>query len=251
MRPIQALVHARTRVRDRYALMPLEGYPVSRLPSWPHADVRVLASPALGAQFVQYLIDLPAGRTGAFAPDPSIETFYYAMSGAGTFSDGSGTKHEIASGHYGLLPPGKLAQFTASDALRLIVLRKRYEPAPGIKPFAALHGRESAVPKNVWADNPHALLQTLIPDELQYDLAMNVFTFSPGHGLPIVETHVMEHGLLFLEGKGLYLLGEDWMEVECDDFIWMAPYCPQSFYATGPTPARYLYYKNVNREIPL
>jgi (S)-ureidoglycine aminohydrolase len=37
--------------------------------------------------------------------------------------------------------------------------------------------------------------------------------------------------------------------VEADDFIWMGPYCPQSFYATGPTPSRYLYYKNVNRII--
>jgi (S)-ureidoglycine aminohydrolase len=59
----------------------------------------------------------------------------------------------------------------------------------------------------------------------------------------------MEHGLYFLQGKGIYFLGDDWMEVQADDFIWMGPYCPQSFYATGPAPARYLYYKNVNREI--
>jgi len=39
------------------------------------------------------------------------------------------------------------------------------------------------------------------------------------------------------------------MEVQKDDFIWMGAYCPQSFYATGPAPAKYLYYKNVNREI--
>jgi len=82
-----------------------------------------------------------------------------------------------------------------------------------------------------------------------FDLAMNIFTFDTGFGLPIVETHVMEHGLLFLQGKGLYYLGDQWMEVETDDFIWMGPYCPQSFYATGPTPSRYIYYKNVNREI--
>ena len=80
---------------------------------------------------------------------------------------------------------------------------------------------------------------------------MNIFTFAPGHGLPVIETHVMEHGALILEGKGLYYLGDGWMEVEKDDFIWMGPYCPQSFYATGPTPAKYIYYKNVNREIPL
>ena len=59
-----------------------------------------------------------------------------------------------------------------------------------------------------------ALLQTLIPDEFAFDLAMNIFTFSPGHGLPIIETHVMEHGALILEGKGVYYLDGEWMEVE-------------------------------------
>jgi (S)-ureidoglycine aminohydrolase len=103
----------------------------------------------------------------------------------------------------------------------------------------------------VWAENPHSLLQTLIPDELAFDMAMNIFTFDPGFGLPIVETHVMEHGLFFLQGKGLYYLEDRWMEVEADDFIWMGPYCPQSFYATGPTPTRYLYYKNVNRDVAI
>jgi (S)-ureidoglycine aminohydrolase len=95
------------------------------------------------------------------------------------------------------------------------------------------------------------VLQTLIPDDFAFDMAMNIFTFDPGFGLPVVETHVMEHGLYFLQGKGVYFLDGEWMEVERDDFIWMGPYCPQSFYATGPTPSRYLYYKNVNREIPL
>ena len=41
------------------------------------------------------------------------------------------------------------------------------------------------------------------------------------------------------------------MEVEQDDFIWMGPYCPQSFYATGEQPAKYIYTKDVNREIVL
>jgi (S)-ureidoglycine aminohydrolase len=129
------------------------------------------------------------------------------------------------------------------------VLRKRYESAPGIELFSPVFGQESQIPKQIWSDNPHSLLQTLIPDEPAYDLAMNIFTFDPGFGLPIVETHVMEHGLYFLEGKGLYFLNDRWMEAEAHDFIWMGPYCPQSFYATGPTPSRYLYYKNVNREI--
>lgn len=252
MRPVQSLVHSRTRVRPRYALLPLEGYPFSRLPSWPDAEVRVLASPALGAGFVQYRIDLPAGKAGGFAADAGIETFVYVLSGAGRLDDG-GKPTDFSPGSFCLTPPGRAVRvFASADGpLWLIVLRKRFESAVGIEPFETLVGHESTVKREVWAGNPHALLQTLIPDDLRYDLAMNVFTFSPGFGLPIVETHVMEHGLCFLEGKGLYYLGDDWTEVEKDDFIWMGPYCPQSFYATGPTPSRYLYYKNVNREIAI
>ena len=259
MRPVHQLVHARTRVRPRYALMPLEGFPVSRLPHWQDNDVRVLASPALGAQFVQYLIDLKS--VGYFAADERIETFYYVLAGAGTVQDGQSRPVQLKGGSFGLFPPGCKCEF-AGESLRMLILRKRYEAydrfaiGKGVVQeraplFAPLHGHESDVKREPWADNPHSLLQTLIPDEFQYDLAMNLFTFSPGYGLPIVETHVMEHGLYFLQGKGVYYLEDEWMEVEQDDFIWMGPYCPQSFYATGPTPSRYLYYKNVNREIPL
>ena len=117
--------------------------------------------------------------------------------------------------------------------------------------FMDNNGDVARVPANVYLGDEGALLQTLIPDELPYDMAMNIFTFSTGHSLPVVETHVMEHGLWFLQGKGLYYLDDTWMEVEQDDFIWMGPYVPQSFYATGPVASKYLYYKNVNREIPV
>jgi (S)-ureidoglycine aminohydrolase len=251
MRPPHQLVHSRARVRQRYAMFPLEGYPTSRLPNWPDAEVRVLAAPALGAQFVQYLIDLPAGKRGRFDATPDIETFFFALDGKGAFTDGNGVEMGVRAGHFGLTPPGKATHVVADQALRLIVLQKRFERASGIEAFAGLYGHESEVKSEVWANNPSSQLQMLIPDDLRYDMAMNIFTFDPGHGLPYVETHVMEHGLLFLQGKGVYYLDGEWMEVEKDDFIWMGPYCPQSFYATGPTPAKYLYYKNVNREIPL
>ncbi len=63
----------------------------------------------------------------------------------------------------------------------------------------------------------------------------------------MVESHVMEHGLLMLSGGGIYRLGEHWYPVKAGDFIWMAPYCPQWFGALGKTAARYLIYKDWNR----
>src|SRR3954465_5083459 len=102
MRPPNQLVYSRARVRQRYAMLPLEGFPVSRLPSWPDAEVRVLAAPALGAHFVQYLIDLPAGKRGDFASDDRLETFYYVVGGSGKVAD-----RATKPGAFGLLSPGE------------------------------------------------------------------------------------------------------------------------------------------------
>ena len=248
MRPHHSLVHSRTRVTPNYALMPLEGFPYSRLPNWPDAQIRILVSPAIGAKIVQYLIDLPAGKSGKFEANDEIETFFYVLSGNGTFGK---QIHGIDPGAFGLVPPGGSAEFSADQALSLLIIQKRYQPAAGVEPFKLLLGHEKNVPGVAWANTDKIKLQTLIPDEFAYDMAMNIFAFTPGYGLPIVETHVMEHGMLFLSGKGMYKLGDDWMEVEKNDAIWIGPFCPQSFYAAGDQPARYIYYKDVNRDILL
>jgi (S)-ureidoglycine aminohydrolase len=91
-------------------------------------------------------------------------------------------------------------------------------------------------------------LKTFLPQEPAFDLAVNLFNFRPGAALPLVEVHVMEHGLLMLDGQGVYRLADSWYPVQQGDVIWMAPYCPQWFVAMGKGPARYLYYKDVNRD---
>src|SRR3954471_11254516 len=120
MRAPDQLVHSRARVSQRYALFPLEGFPLSRLPSWPDAEVRVLAAPALGAGFVQYLIDLPAGKQGAFQGDDRLETFYYVLSGEGEMR-GAGN---VTEGSFGLIPPGQSLGVRATSSMRMTVLRK-------------------------------------------------------------------------------------------------------------------------------
>ena len=90
-------------------------------------------------------------------------------------------------------------------------------------------------------------VRPLLPSCPAYDFAVNTMTFQPGAALSQVEMHVMEHGLLMLDGGGIYRLGEKWYPVKAGDFIWMAPFCPQWFGAIGKSPARYLIYKDWNR----
>ena len=157
----------------------------------------------------------------------------------------------LMEGAFALLPPGVSFEVTATRKAKLLMVRKVYERAEGVAIFEPLVGHESKVKGDVFCGDPGARLQVLIPDDLRYDMAMNIFTFEVGHSLPVTETHVMEHGLYVLQGKGMYYLDDTWMEVEAADFIWMGPYVPQSYYATGPVASKYIYYKNVNREIPL
>ena len=84
-------------------------------------------------------------------------------------------------------------------------------------------------------------------DDLRHDMHVNIVNFQPGGTIPFPETHVMEHGLYVLEGKAVYLLNTDWVEVEAGDFMWLRAFCPQACYAGGPGRFRYLLYKDVNR----
>jgi (S)-ureidoglycine aminohydrolase len=187
---------------------------------------------------------------GSHTADGQVEFFFYILRGSASLSiDGKG--HALAEGAYALVPPNASFVFSATLDASMLMLRKRYEPTAGISMYAPLVGHSERVKGEVYLGDPGALLQCLVPDELAYDLAMNIFTFEVGHSLPVTETHVMEHGLYVLQGKGTYFLDDAWMEVEATDFIWMGPFCPQSYYATGLVASKYIYYKNVNRDIPL
>jgi len=251
MRAPNELLHSRTRLASRYAVFPLEGYPLSQLPAWPDVEARVLTSPAMGAQFAQYLLDVKAGQGTRQDANNKIETFFYVLSGEFQIGLSDGSEARLKAGGFSLVSSESDFRLSALADGKLLMLRKAYEQLTGVMAPATLAGNAADVKATPFMGDEGARLQTLIPDAPAYDMAMNIFEFAPGHRLPYVETHVMEHGLYFLEGQGLYYLDGTWMEVEATDFIWMGPYCPQSFYATGPTPAKYIYYKNVNRDVVL
>lgn len=241
---------SRAVVERNYCILPPEGIPESVLPEWTATAARVLTAPAMGAAFVEYLLDLAAGGGTKQTLGAGIEAFFYVLEGRVKLELG-GKAHELAPGGFAYLSPGsKFALSAAPGPSKLLWLKKRYVPLAGHAPSDRI-GNERDVTGEPFMDIKPLLLKKLLPDTVDYDLAMNIFTFPPGYSLPMTETHVMEHGLYFLQGQGDYYLGDTWREVTAGDFIWMGPYCPQGFLATGSTPARYIYYKNVNRDVVL
>ena len=132
-------------------------------------------------------------------------------------------------------------------------LRKKYEYVDGIeKPTAIITSDQDVQPIPMPdTDGAWATTRFVDPTDLRHDMHVNIVTFQPGGVIPFPETHVMEHGLFILEGKAVYRLNQDWVEVEAGDFLWLRAFCPQACYAGGPDRFRYLLYKDVNRHMPL
>jgi (S)-ureidoglycine aminohydrolase len=245
----KGLVWSRAVVRRDYAILTPEGMADSVLPEWTGTIAKILAAPRLGARFAQYLLLLDAkGGSRQSLPD-DVQTFFYVLEGKVEL-ELNGARHPMGPGGYAYGKPGSRFELHAPAGSRLLWLKKVHQPFGHQRP-ADVAGDESRIPGEPFMGIEGLILKKLLPVDLAFDMAMNIFTFPPGFALPMIETHVMEHGLWMLQGQGVYYLGDSWREVQEGDFIWMGPYCPQSFYATGNTPSRYIYYKDIHRDVEL
>lgn len=238
---------SRSIVTNHYALLTPDGFVTSTLPGWSNADCVIIIAPPLGARFVQLLVTLHANGSGQ-GHSGGRESFLFVREGSVDVQVANESAQLVAGG-YCYIPPGHAYHIqAAAGAPQLVFFERAYVPLAGGAPPAPLFGHEDQVEGQPFLGDEAARLKTLLPDTPAFDMAVNIFTFQPGATLPMVETHVMEHGLLMLQGQGIYRLNSDWHPVQAGDVIWMAPYCPQWFVATGKTPARYIYYKDVNRD---
>jgi (S)-ureidoglycine aminohydrolase len=213
------------------------------LPGAQGVEFVVHAGPQLGAGFTQMTAEFAAG--GTLGPAPT-QRFLYVLKGEIELETDLDS-HLLVDGGYAYLPQGTPHTVRASGPARVAVIEKPYEPEENTAALEPVIGNESTVMDMPLMGDSTLRVRPLMPDGLQYDFAVNTMTYDPGAALSMVEIHVMEHGLLMLEGGGIYKLGDSWYPVEAGDFIWMAPYCPQWFGALGKRPAKYLIYKDWRR----
>jgi (S)-ureidoglycine aminohydrolase len=213
------------------------------LPGMTGASAIVHVAPQIGAAFTQYTAEFEAG--GSLGPTPG-QRFIYVLQGALNV-EADGVVHRLAQGGYAYIPQGAAHAVIASEKSRAVVIEKKYVRSSGVPNGTAIFGDEKNVTSTALMGDADLQVQVLIPDRPEYDFAVNLMSYQPGAALSMVEIHVMEHGLLMLEGGGIYRLGDSWYPVTAGDFIWMAPYCPQWFGAIGKTPAKYIIYKDSNR----
>jgi (S)-ureidoglycine aminohydrolase len=240
---VHNLGRTRSSQQPNHLLLTPDTFVRTVLPGMKSCSAIVHVSPALGAKFTQYTAEFELG--GELGSTPA-QRFIFVIAGS-VKVEVKGKSSELGERGYAYLPEGSHHRVAATKVSRLAVFEKAYQTLDSVKPSPLIISNEDTVSSHPLDDDPGLQVKCLLPDEMSFDFAVNTMVYQPGAALSIVEMHVMEHGLLMLEGGGIYRLGDSWYPVTAGDFIWMGPWCPQWFGAIGKVPAKYLIYKDWNR----
>ncbi len=259
--PLQTeLLTSRAMFTESYAIIPkavMTDIVTSFLPYWQNMRFWVLARPLSGfaETFSQYIVELqPKGGSDNPESDETAEAVIFVVEGMIELTI-EGKKHQLEAGGYAFLPPACNWQIRNNSDKKSLFhwVRKAYEKVANVEIPDAFVCHEKDITPTIMPNTNGAWTTTRFvdPEDIRHDMHVNIVNFKPGGVIPFAETHVMEHGLYVLEGKAVYRLNQDWVEVEAGDFMWLRAFCPQACYAGGPGDFRYLLYKDVNRQMKL
>ena len=258
--PQSDLITDRAVFTEAYAVIPKREFSdivASFLPSWDKTRLWIIARPLSGfaETFSQYIMEVqPGGGSDRPEPNSGAEGVLFVVEGEVTVTL-AGKAHRLTPGGYAFLPPdsGWSLRNNGTVAARFHWVRKAYEFVEELDAPEPVFANENEIAPSPMPDTGGnwATTRFVDPVDLRHDMHVTIVTLKPGTVIPFPETHVMEHGLYVLEGKAVYRLNQDWVEVQAGDYMWLRAFCPQACYAGGPGDFRYLLYKDVNRHAKL
>lgn len=258
--PQDRLVTGKSRFTEAYTVIGRDAQQditASYLPGWQATRLWVLARPMTGfaETFSHYLMEVgPKGGSDSPEEEAAAEAVLFVVSGTAELIL-AGKAYQLGAGSYVYIAPAESwsLQNKSGEACCFHWIRKIWHPAPGLtKPESFVTSDAETKPLAMPdTDGCWSTSRFVDPADLRHDMHINIVNFEPGGLIPFAETHVMEHGLYILEGRGDYYLNGDWVAVEAGDFLWLRAFCPQACYASGSGRFRYLLYKDVNRHMPL
>lgn len=239
---------------------------------WTNSETCHLITPVRNAHFTMYLARMREGSSAA-PKAPITERFFFVTDGeiiitpapeddeedqeeADVEQGGGGKKSAakaktaktapkpitVGADGWAYFPPGWEGDITSSKGAMLIAFERIFAKADANPVF--LSGRTDDSPLLPTAPEVFRL-RKLLPQTGDYDFNVHVMDFSPGEFLEVKEVHYNQHGMIILQGQGIYRLGDRWIPVQAGDVIWMAPFVPQWYAALGKQNTRYLLYKDV------
>lgn len=237
------LGQTRSSQRSNHMLLTPDTFVRSPLPGMQRCTAIVHISPASSAAFTQYTAEF---EDGGELGHTAAQRFIFVLDGSVRVEVG-GKGSDLSPGGYAYIPEATPHRVVAAKPSRTAVIEKRHQQLRSAGAPGVIISNEDSVASHPLNDDPDLQVKCLLPDEPRFDFAVNTMLYQPGAALSMVEMHVMEHGLMMLQGSGIYRLGDCWYPVTAGDFIWMGPWCPQWFGALGKVPAKYLIYKDWNR----
>ncbi len=229
-------------------LMPYAVRVGKRIPGWRDTLVSHLATPKLGADFLECELCIAPGGGACERIENPYENYMYVVEGQIEVII-SGKKYTLEKEGYFWSPPGVDFEATnkSDQRARVLWVRKRYIESPFHSVPAPIVGNVLDIEGEQFpADYEQHCLP--IDDDYGFDMAMNMCTYYPGVTMPRTETHICEHGNYFVSGRGLICINGVFHEVFPGDFCYVAPYTPHTATGLAPTALRYLLCKNINRE---
>lgn len=241
--------------KDNYAVIEPDGLVKNTVPGFEGCEITILASPKLGASFVDYLVAVePGGKNVKGFGSAGEEIFFYVFEGEVKVWNGEESA-QVTDGGYIFCPEGTKLYFenTGDTKARCFLYKRLYDRIEGYEAHTVI-GNINDVAWVNYEGMEDVLVKDFLPaaGDLGFDMNFHILAFKPGACHGYIETHVQEHGAYIYSGEGMYVLDSDWIPVKKGDYLFMSAYCPQASYAVGRGDMfAYIYSKDCNRDVRL
>lgn len=240
--------------KGNYCLLEPDGLVKNRVPGYENCDVTILGSPAMGASFADYLVTAQPGGKNPAIGGGEIEAFLYVAEGNVDVKN-EDEAASLESGGYMYSPAGKSISFVnnSEKPALLYIYRRRYEKLEGFEAHTIIRNANH-MEWMKYEGMENCFIKDLLPagNDWGFDMNMHILRFQLGASHGYVETHIQEHGMYFLSGKGMYRVDDEWIPVKKGDYLFLDEYCPQACYAVGKEDDLiYVYSKDCNRDVVL
>lgn len=240
--------------RENWVLIEPDGIVKNSIPGYENCDVTILASPSMGASFADYLVTVNEGGKNSGIGGAGLETFLYVIEGE-VFVKNADKEGVLTEGGYIFSPESSLVSFENKSGAKakLFVYKRRYEKVENYSAYTVM-GNAEDLPWIDYEGMENCHIKDFLPaaGDFGFDMNIHILKFKLGASHGYIETHIQEHGMYFLSGKGMYRVDDEWIPVKKGDYMFLDAYCPQACYAVGREEEfMYIYSKDCNRDVVL
>ena len=251
----------RSKLKPDYAMIAHESRVYGGLFGWENTNGAYVVSPGMNKATILMTMVSMNTKAKSYVPSPGAWRFAFVLDGKCSIrykdedAEAEVTKEGLTAGEYFYFPMNTEHEiYTDSDNQCELVMYEAFtKPKLNGKPDEFPTGQKVIVGEtdslpNIETPGEIFRLKKLLPQTLEYDVNFHVMDFAPGETLNVKELHHPQHGLVILEGQGIYRLNDDFMPVQQGDVIYMSPWVTQWYGALGKNRTRYLISKDTYRD---